>query len=432
MNYRRKANSVLGSVFILFLITAGLKHAYPTVPGIHFFFFVTEAALVGGLADWFAVTALFRKPLGWPYHTALIPRNREKMVEAIVAMVQNELLSENLLRQRIQGFRLSSWLINTAEKSGGASFLAEKLSSVLIEGCKNLKIPESAAALESVIRNKLMESGLAKDLLAQLCILIEKDELDPLLNEGIEKGIDFATTPQAKELLIQVLGQIQEKKIGNGGKLQRTILGLFQVTDGINLDEAAEDLQIELILHLRELQAPYHPARGQLKELILEKLQAWERDPGALNTLESWKNTLFTEANLQPFLGSILLQAQESLKEGKLPSGQGLLNVLEPMLEAWWSEIKKDTHFHAIIDQFVQELLAQALQREHAVIGQTVRETLQSLSNEELSYFVEDKAGNDLQWIRINGSLVGGIVGGILFLILNYGYSPLLKLIQLY
>ncbi|WP_019851378.1 DUF445 domain-containing protein [Desulfitobacterium sp. PCE1] len=432
MNYRRKANSVLGSVFILFLITAGLKHAYPTVPGIHFFFFVTEAALVGGLADWFAVTALFRKPLGWPYHTALIPRNREKMVEAIVAMVQNELLSENLLRQRIQGFRLSSWLINTAEKSGGASFLAEKLSSVLIEGCKNLKIPESAAALESVIRNKLMESGLAKDLLAQLCILIEKDELDPLLNEGIEKGIDFATTPQAKELLIQVLGQIQEKQIGNGGKLQRTILGLFQVTDGINLDEAAEDLQIELILHLRELQAPYHPARGQLKELILEKLQAWERDTGALNTLESWKNTLFTEANLQPFLGSILLQAQESLKEGKLPSGQGLLNVLEPMLEAWWSEIKKDTRFYAIIDQFVQELLAQALQREHAVIGQTVRETLQSLSNEELSYFVEDKAGNDLQWIRINGSLVGGIVGGILFLILNYGYSPLLKLIQLY
>ncbi|WP_018212281.1 DUF445 domain-containing protein [Desulfitobacterium hafniense] len=432
MDYHRKANRVLGSVFIVFLIAAGLRFTYPTAPGVHFFLFVSEAALVGGLADWFAVTALFRKPLGWPYHTALIPRNREKMVEAIVIMVQNELLSENLLRQKIQGFRLSPWLISKVEKSGGAAFLAEKLGTALGKGCQNLKIPESAAVLESMIRNKLMDSGLAKLFLAKLRIMVEKDELDPLLKEGIDKGIDLATTPRAKELLIQVLGQIQEKQIGNGGKLQKTILGLFQVTDGINLDEAAEELQIELILHLRELQAPYHPVRGQLKELILEKLQSWERDPDALNTLESWKNTLLAETTLQPFLESLLEQVQVSLQAGRLPSGQALDHVLEPMLAAWWSALKEDTHFHALVDQFVQDVLAQALQSEHAVIGQTVRDTLESLSNEELNHFIEDKAGNDFQWIRINGSLVGGIVGGLLFVILNYGYSPLLELIKLH
>lgn len=427
MDYHRKANRVLGSVFIVFLIAAGLRFAYPTAPGVHFFLFVSEAALVGGLADWFAVTALFRKPLGWPYHTALIPRNREKMVEAIVTMVQNELLSENLLRQKIQGFRLSPWLISKIEKSGGASFLAEKLGTALGKGCENLKIPESAAALESMIRNKLMDSGLAKLFLAKLRIMVEKDELDPLLKEGIDKGIDLAATPRAKELLIQVLGQIQQKQIGNGGKLQKTILGLFQVTDGINLDEAAEDLQIELILHLKELQASHHPVRGQLKELILEKLQSWERDPDALNTLEGWKNTLLAETTLRPFLESLLEQAQVSLKEGKLPSGQPLADGLDPILAAWWSDLKEDTSFHVLVDQFVQDMLAQALQSEHAVIGQTVRDTLESLSNEELNHFIEDKAGNDLQWIRINGSLVGGIVGGLLFVILNYGYSPLLE-----
>lgn len=430
MNYRRKANVVLGSVFIIFLVALGLRYYYPSVPGLSFFLFVSEAALVGGIADWFAVTALFRKPLGWPYHTALIPRNRDKMIEAIVAMVQNELLGENLLRQKIQGFHLSPWLLSKVEKSGGTSFLAEKLSQGIVNGCKNIKVPESAATLESVIKNKLMESGLAKPMLANLRDLIEQDQFDPLLNKGIDKGMDYATGPQAKDMLVQVLGQIQEKQVGNGGKLQKTILGLFQVTDGINLDEAAEALQIELILHLKELQTPYHPVRGQLKELLIEKLQLWERDPSVLNNLETWKNTLLTEANLQPILESLLTQIIESIEEGKLPSGQALSEFLEPIIEACWSNIKEDIDFQNNLDQFAQDLLIQALQSEHAVIGQTVRDTLQSLSNDELNHFIEDKAGNDLQWIRINGSLVGGIVGAILFVILNYGYSPLLEWIR--
>lgn len=426
MNYRHKANIVLGSVFIIFILVAALRHLYPTVPGLRFFLFVSEAALVGGLADWFAVTALFRKPLGWPYHTALIPRNREKMVETLVAMVQNELLSENLLRQKIQGFRLSPWLIDKVERSGGVPFLSQKLTSILGERCKNLKIPESAAALESIIKNKLLDWGIAKPLLAKLRLVIEKDQLDPLLDQGTEKGIEFASTPQAKELLTQILGQIQEKQVGNGGKLQKTILGLFQVTDGINLAEAAEALQIELILHLRELQAPYHPARGQLKALLLEKILVWESNSDTLNAIEAWKNTLLTGTNLQPLLASTLEQALGILDKGQLPSGQGLAEFLEPIIEKWWSTLKEDTDFQNYLDHFCQDLLIQVLQKEHALIGQVVRDTLESLSNEELNDFIEDKAGNDLQWIRINGSLVGGIVGAILFVLLNYGYSLLL------
>lgn len=430
MDYRRKANTVLGSVFVIFIFAAVLRHVYPTVPGLHFFFFVSEAALVGGLADWFAVTALFRKPLGWPYHTALIPRNRDKMVEAVVSMVQNELLSENLLRQKIQGFHLSPWLIRKVEKYGGASFLVKKLSQAIVHGCKNVKISESASTLESIIKNKLLESGLAKPMLAKLCELVEQDQFEPFFNEGLDKGIDFATRPEVKEMLVKLLGQIQEQQVGNGGKLQKTILGIFQVTDGINLEEAAEALQIELILHLKELQTPYHPVRGQLKELIMTKLQLWESDPSVLNNLETWKNTMLGEAKLQPLLENILTQALESLKAGELPSGQALSEFLEPMIEAWWSTIKEDFDFQKNLDQFAQELLIHTLQSEHAVIGQTVRDTLNSLSNDELNDFIEDKAGNDLQWIRINGSLVGGIVGAILFVFLNYGYSPLLEWIR--
>lgn len=497
MEYRRKANIVLGCVFLIFLIAALLRHTYPELPGLRFFLFVSEAALVGGLADWFAVTALFRKPLGWPYHTALIPRNREKMIEAIGAMVQNELLSENLLRQRIQNFNLSNWLLNKVENLGGGAFLAEKasifltnkltkellrptglsseecyeelnkelnkelngelngelndelndeshensheishektvegLTEVLFEGLtgsSNANLVKFAAFLESAIKHKFQDTGLAKPLLSQMRSLVKNQQLDPFLHQGLAKGIEYAATPQTKEMIAEILKQIQNKQLGGGGKIQKTILGIFHFVDTINLDEAAEALQTELILHLQELHAPHHPIRGQLQELVLEQLQTWEKDPEVLNTLENWKDTLLSESALQPLLEEYLREIAVSLEKGILPSQQSLTEFLTPLFEAALARIKEDTQLQMQVDQFCQELLILALQKEHGVIGQIVRETLQGLSDEELNRFIEDKAGNDLQWIRINGCLIGGIAGALLFILLNYAYTPFLK-----
>lgn len=431
MNYRRKANSVLGSVFLIFVVAAWLRHIWPTHQGIHFFFFVSEASLVGGIADWFAVTALFRKPLGWPYHTALIPRNRDKMVEGITGMVQNDLLSETLLRNKIESFQMTPWLIRHVEKAGGAPFLSEKLIQILRDMLRKISVPQAAAELELRIKGKVIDAGVAKSALAGVRSLLEKDEFDHWLDERIEEGLERAAHPKVRAKLLQSLGQIQEEQVGNGsGMLQKTLLGIFQATDGLNLDEAADSLQVELILHLRELQRPNHLLRGRLKEIFRERIGNWEEDAEALNTIELWKNTLVSETNFQDVIASFVEPVLSSLREGKLPTGQELSNFLEPILLKWWSEFKEDTHLQNSLDKLSRDLLLRALQSEHAVIGQIVRETLEGLDDEGLNRFIEDKAGNDLQWIRINGSLVGGMVGALLFVLLNYGYTPLLGVLR--
>lgn len=431
MNYRRKANSVLGSVFLIFIVAAWLRHIWPAHQGIHFFFFVSEASLVGGIADWFAVTALFRKPLGWPYHTALIPRNRDKMVEGITGMVQNDLLSETLLRNKIEGFQMTPWLIRHVEKAGGAHFLSEKSIQILRDRLGKISVPKAALELERKIKGKVIDAGVAKRVVAGARSLLENDEFDHWIDERIDEGLELAAQPKVRARLLQSLGQIQQEQVGNGsGMLQKTLLGIFQVTDGLNLEEAADSLQVELILHLRELQRPNHPLRGRLKEIFRERIRNWEEDAQALNAIELWKNTLVSETNFQDLIVSLLEPVLSSLREGKLPTGQELSDFLEPILLKWWSEFKEDTHLQSSLDKLSQDLLLRALQNEHAVIGQVVRETLEGLDDEELNSFIEDKAGNDLQWIRINGSLVGGVVGAILFVILNYGYSPLLGVLR--
>lgn len=431
MNYRRKANMVLGSVFLIFVGAAWLRYIWPAHQGIYFFFFVSEASLVGGIADWFAVTALFRKPLGWPYHTALIPRNRDKMIEGITGMVQNDLLSEALLRNKIEGFQITPWLIRHVEKVGGAHFLSEKLVQILRDTLGKISVPKAASELERRIKGKVIDAGVAKQVIAGARSLLEKAEFDHWLNQRIEEGLELAAQPKVRAKLLQSLGQIQQDQVGNGGgMLQKTLLGIFQVTDGLNLDEAADSLQVELILHLRELQRPNHPLRGRLKEILRDKLLSWEKDPEALNTIELWKNTLVLETNLNAVLLPVLEQVLSPLREGKLPSGQELSDFLEPILVKWWFEFKEDTHLQSNLDKLSQDILLRALQSEHAVIGQVVRETLEGLNDEELNRFIEEKAGNDLQWIRINGSLVGGMVGAVLFILLNYGYTPLLGVLR--
>jgi uncharacterized membrane-anchored protein YjiN (DUF445 family) len=430
MNYRRKANSVLGSVFLIFVVAAWLRHLWPNHQGIHFFFFVSEASLVGGIADWFAVTALFRKPLGWPYHTALIPRNRDKMIEGITGMVQNELLSEALLRNKIEGFQLTPWLIRHVEKAGGVNFLSEKLSQILKDRFAKTSASEAASVLEHWIKGKVIDAGVAKSVLVGARSLLEKKEFDRWLDERIDEGLELAAQPKVRDMLLQSLGQLQQQQVGNGGMLQKTLLGIFQVTDGLNLDEAADSLQVELILHLRELQHRNHPLRGRLKEIFRERFLNWEQDSETLNTIELWKNTFVLETKLDDVLLSVLQQVLAALREGKLPTGQTLSDFLEPIFVSWWSGFKEDAQLQSILDKLIQDLLIRALQSEHAVIGQVVHETLEGLNDEGLNRFIEDKAGNDLQWIRINGSLVGGMVGAVLFVLLNYGYTPVLEFLR--
>ena len=98
MRGRRRANYVLAISFVAFIGATGLRYVYGDVFLAELLWHATQAALIGGLADWFAVTALFEKPLGIPWHTALIPRNRVKMIDALARTVETDFLGPAMLK----------------------------------------------------------------------------------------------------------------------------------------------------------------------------------------------------------------------------------------------------------------------------------------------------------------------------------------------
>ncbi|WP_407306545.1 DUF445 domain-containing protein [Desulfosporosinus sp. SB140] len=422
MNYHKKANITLATVFICFLGAALLKHSYPYIFGVRLLYFVLEAALVGGIADWFAVTAIFKKPLGWGYHTALIPRNRVKLIEAVAGMVQTELLHMDLIRQKISGIAFLDGLIQFVERRGGSVYLAEKAVLSLQRYAEKQDPVILAEKLAKFLRRKVQEWPLMPKIEELSRWALEQGYIDQGLDRLAEGLWEKASEGETRQIILKYLESVKEEKLGNGGSIFRTLLGFVEMSDGLNMEEAADALHIELLLTLRKFSDPVDPLRIALKESFLNSIQVLISEPQFRSQVEAWKEGLLQEELFEEFLTKALrmvLNDSVSFSDSKV-----LFPAVCSYVKQGWNCFLENKAFQEQLNTFIVDVLCRIIQSEHDVIGTIVKETLTSYTDEDLNQFVEEKAGNDLQWIRINGSMIGGVVGVFLFLFLDLVYDP--------
>ncbi|WP_240984136.1 DUF445 domain-containing protein [Acididesulfobacillus acetoxydans] len=458
MNYRHKANVTLAVVFSLFVLSTVFKLNEPGLFSLRLLNFVLEAALVGGIADWFAVTALFQRPLGWPFHTALIPRNRDKVILSVSQMVENDLLSLELIQEKLAQVSFTDGLRAWVEQNGGVAALTRLFFNYLDE--RKDKIPaQSAPFIAAKIKQEIGSASLDQGLHRLRRIFPTGAGLDYALDQlhGIVNG------PPVRESLYRLL-LAQKEARETDSPFNRYLLGFIQKIDGLNLREAATVLQKQLGLALRELQNPSHPLRQRILELL-----ATEADDQPLDqTLEQWKTEVLLqlpwEDTLCRFLTTVLSQVMgppkaptappaapetsastvaedpaprpnpihtaenpaRSITEGKvMPENDSLLFTwLSEGANRLWQDFLKDQSLQNRLNAYIRSALGRLAAAEHRLIGSIARNTLESLSETDLNSFIEGKAGDDLQWIRINGSLVGGFAGLFLFFFLDLIYQP--------
>jgi len=426
MNYHRKANIILAAVFLFFLGAAVLKYINPEHFGIRLLFFVSEAALVGGIADWFAVTAIFKKPLGWGYHTAIIPRNREKVIEAVATIVQKELLNVNIIRKKIERIPLIEGLLLRVEKVGGSVYLSDQLLNYLRRYAEKQEPAQLAEKLAVFIRPIAKTWNLAPRVQSISGWALEHGYMDQGLDRLAEGLWDKAAEGETRNIILRYLEEIKEEKVSNGGSMFRTLMGFVEMSDGLNLDEAADTLQVELLLSLRKLRDPLDPLRIRLKEILLNILVELESDTQFSAQIEQWKEDVLRDVIFTRFLESMLEEALKIAKSPSTPTDPSVLYpAIYPVVEKYWLSIQHNSELKTRLNSFLVDTLCQVIQNEHDLIGGMVRETLAAYTDQDLNRFVEEKAGNDLQWIRINGSMIGGSVGLFLFLFLEYVYDPI-------
>ncbi|OUS77802.1 hypothetical protein B1748_03195 [Paenibacillus sp. MY03] len=443
MTMKQKANASLLLLALLFIGAAVGHYYYAAAWWSRLLLYTAEAGLVGALADLFAVTVLFRHPFGWSWipHTAIIPRNRDKLVDGVAYMVEEQLLNKELIRDKIKQFRIVEALISWADSRPDGKRISDlgwTLASNLI---KRMDTSATSQTLDHHTRNALRGVNLSAYAGKGLKWILRSGNVQSWLGYIVDYAARLTAGDAVKEAIREMLSREKNKFVNEGGSIARwfkqKIVEFAESADALNLDDAAQTLHRDLLTFMEELKRPDHEMRVLLEtqlHVLADKLSD-SKDIAA--SIETWKLEMLEQISLQPTIEALLKTVQGLLTEGAevkyVVTDEGTLRQADVkawfagLLDSYWEWFKNDEETKSQLEEYAQQFVRQVIETEHAVIGKIVRKTLGGFTKERLVSFIESKVDVDLQRIRLNGAFIGAGVGVLIYGFLHGIYAPLLN-----
>lgn len=415
MGYKNIADKVLVVVFLLFLFAVGLKYAYKDSLAIEIFYAVTEAALVGGIADWFAITAIFKKPLGFPWHTALISNHRDRVVQAIVDMIEQDLLTVEAIKKRVDERCFVALFIEFIEEKSGKQTLKSLLEKHGGEILSRLDLKNVAVYVEDFIRNKIRELQVKPQASNAIQWALEQGKGQPFIAYIVDELINWLERPGVKMQICQYIENVKQDK--SRPLLERAFIWLGEQTNSMNVSDAVDAFYEESLQMLQEMKNPEHMLYQWIHERLKESMEQPEEFLDWADDVENWKMELADNLELSD---TVMNMVEHFTKIGNSSAGSELVEWAYNQADAYWETFKQDGKMQEWLEVRIKQAIYQLIDNEHYRIGEVVKEVFLAFTDEDLNRFVEEKAGEDFQWIRINGSLVGAIVGLVMFLFSHF------------
>lgn len=391
---RRTATGMLVLMAGVFVVTGQYVGLHPAWGYLHAF---AEAAMVGGLADWFAVTALFRRPLGLPIpHTAIIPENKDRIADTMA-----QFLRENFLTPAVVARRMAA--MNLAGAVG--TYLADpKLA-------RDSRIRAGAGDLMVEVLESLDPERLGGQVRAGLKAQLDKLEIAPLLGQMLEAMIADGRHRPVIDRIIRWAGLVLE----DNEDMVRTMIhqranALLRLT---GLDERLANSVLDGLYKLlaEVLVDPEHPLRTKVEEGLQELARGLREDSAMQERVERMKRELLSN----PAIGDWWQSVWERLRAGLIASlkrgdGEGAGYLTETLAELG-AALRDDPRLQRQVNRFARRTAVGVASRHGHQIVQLVSETVRRWDAHTVTARIESAVGRDLQFIRINGTLVGGLVG---------------------
>lgn len=365
----------------------------------------SEAAMVGGIADWFAVVALFRHPLGFPIpHTALIPSNKDKIGENLGSFVSDEFLTREKLEVKIEQFNVavkaSDWLIDEKNADLVATLVVD---NVIPRVLKTIDDDEVKKFIQTQFSSKLSKLNFGEWLALGLESLAESEKQEELVTNVLKTLI--VELENNKHLIEQKVKSstpflsfgLADKKIATG-----VFNGLYDF-----LEQASQqDSEIR------------KKVNDYVIQFITELRDSAEMQQKVSNLVVSFTN----KKEVQDYINGIWLEIKTAIDADlALKEESSIKKSLANMIQGFGRGIQNDPVLMTNINDFVKNDVLSVLINNKKMIGDLISSTVKSWDTDEVAKKLELEIGGDLQFIRINGTLVGGFVG-----LLIYGFDCLL------
>jgi uncharacterized membrane-anchored protein YjiN (DUF445 family) len=377
----------------VFIVTRQFEAGYPWLGYVKAF---AEAAMVGGLADWFAVTALFRHPLGLPIpHTAIIPRNKDRIGEALANFLRENFLIAPVVARRMRNIDLAGAAGRFLQAPQGEETRIRRGASRLL-----------ADLFESLDDERL--GGLVKTSIANR---IRKMEVSPLLGHALASAINEDRHVPMLEAAIRWTARALD---ANEGLIRDMVHKRANwVLKLASLDTKLADAIVD---GLRKLTAdmhtdPAHPVRIKIEEALAQLANDLQGKPETRERVEAMKVELLDNKSVSLWLDTLWQKGREAMIRAARNPDAAMAGKLGEVLKSMGQSLEKDARMKRAINQFARRAVSGMAASYGSSIVKLVSETVRGWDARTITARLESAVGRDLQYIRINGTLVGGLVG---------------------
>jgi uncharacterized membrane-anchored protein YjiN (DUF445 family) len=391
------ATGLLVVMAAVFLATRALEPQYPWLSYVKSF---AEAAMVGGLADWFAVTALFRHPLGLPIpHTAIIPRNKDRIGEALARFIQENFLIPAVVARRMRNIDVAGaagrFLQTPSQEE--QSRIRAGASRLIADIFESLDDERLGGIVKGAISSRLHKMEVSPVLGHALASAINEDRHVPMLEAAIR------WTARALDANEQLIREMVHKKANWVLKLA-------------GLDTRLADAIIDGLKKLTAEMStdPAHPVRIKVEEALAQLANDLQTKPETRERVEAIKEQLLDNKSVSLWLDTLWQKGREAIIKAARNPDAVLAGKLGEILKSMGGTLEKDARIHSAINQFARRAVVGMSASYGSSIVKLVSETIRGWDARTVTNRLEAAVGRDLQYIRINGTLVGGLVGLIL------------------
>lgn len=379
-----------------------------------------EAATIGGFADWFAVSALFHE-IPIPFirkHTNIIAKNREKLTEGIVDLVTNKWLSPDVISEKLNDVDLAKTILDFIQQPKNQQNAIYLIQNIVKKLANELDNPKFATALQKILREQIITIDLASPLGNWLEKSIRNGDHHQIWELIIEESSKSISNPETKIVLLSKLKEAADE-YSDKGFFKKTALFLAEKSGGIDLSLIADELLFKAKELIFEAKSDIdHPIRTKFDEWILDfAQQLTSGDEKSIKLIQNLKEGVMQHVEDQEVIQALLINFKKSLKEQLENNDTALMQFLILNLNRMLADLQNDKQAQQKINCWIKETVSKLLVKFHSEIGNMVRSSMMKLNNKELVEQIEDKVGNDLQYIRLNGAVVGGLVGIIIALL---------------
>ena len=389
---QRLATALLITMLAVLILTNVYLSVHPSVGYVRAF---AEAAVVGALADWFAITALFRQPLGLPIpHTAIVPRNKERIGESLGRFVESNFASPEVVAAQLARVDLSEKLATWLSEQGRTDLFADHVTRL---------IPELLGSVDERHVQRFVSAGMLEKA--------PRVNLGPLLGEAL---MMLTAEKRHQRLLDNLLREADEYVSANELRIRQHVReNTAWFWQRLSMDEKVAE---SVVTALRELVAeigrdPAHPLRLRLDTAIGKLASDLATSPEYREQIAAHTRKLLEYPALRDYAAGVWRDVRDGMREDINSEDSAIRAWMRGIMQSGTNTVLQDRGLRERLNNWMRDMLVEAVESHQRDVGRLIADTVREWDTETVTRRIERQVGEDLQYIRINGTLIGGLIG---------------------